>query len=184
MKKINKFLFLIIFCAVSAIFFAQDLNNPAYGPTLQQRQMQAWHSSEWLDVDNIGGQDVDSYWKGQKYYAALAVKRTGGGKVGWSAGYRDKNYVTIHALKACGTDCVVIGIFANTCAMLAELKGNKDSSKIFLAMDRNPERAIDKAYDACELQNGVGNCRYTQREQGSKQTAFCTGYEYGVFSRK
>ena len=131
MKKINKFLFLIIFCAVSAIVFAQDLNNPAYGPTLQQRQMQAWHSSEWLDVDNIGGQDVDSYWKGQKYYAALAVKRTGGGKVGWSAGYRDKNYVTIHALKACGTDCVVIGIFANTCAMLAEQRGIKIAQRFF-----------------------------------------------------
>lgn len=176
-------LFLSVFLLWTVMVQAQDLNNPAYGPTLQQRQMQEWSTGHQRNLVLPEGYD-ENYWRDQEYFAAIAVKRHGGGRVGWSAGFRNRQYVQLQALKACGDDCKVIKLFSNTCGMISEPKGNKDLSNISFGSDRDPERAIDKAYAACESIHGKGNCRYSQRDKAAKHTAFCTGYEYGVYSRQ
>ena len=175
-------IFLFFFPLTNVV--AQDLNNPFYGPTLQQRQMQEWRDAGGAEIGDDPSRAVRGTWREQDYYGALAVRTRGGGHIGWAAGYLSSRFAKEQALKQCGEGCEVIHVFANTCAMMAERKGNDDASLNFDAVDSSPRRAIDKAYGACERKHGSGNCVYTQRSKSAKHEAFCTGYAYGIYSNR
>lgn len=118
-----------------------------------------------------------------KFYGALAMTPERPGRVTWAAGSNNEGEARADALKSCGLEsCQVVRAYSNTCGMLAGPKGSPVVAEYVFAYDSDPERAIDKAYEACEKAHGEGKCRYAGRKSSSKHSAFCVGYKYGVYS--
>lgn len=119
------------------------------------------------------------------FYGAIAIDKNNPRRVIWGGGEPNESKARNDMLKICGAPtCVILKSFSNNCAMVASPIALKDVRQSIVAIDANPERAIDKAYDQCEEIYGKGKCRYAKRPEKSEHTAFCTGYDYGIYSTK
>ena len=121
--------------------------------------------------------------KNTKFFGAIAMSPDRPTSVAWGGGTTHEADARAGVLKACGrANCKVITSFSNACAMIALPDWDKTTDNLFLAIERTPQRAIDKAYGACEEKFGKNNCGYLKRESDAPNAAYCVGYEYGVYS--
>lgn len=118
-----------------------------------------------------------------RFYGAIAMSPDNPNALTWRGGDPNEEISRSKALKACPkSNCRVVASFSNTCAMVAMPDGAKDIDDIFVGIDKSPEVAIDNAYRSCEKKFGKGACHYLVREKTAKYSAFCVGYDYGVYS--
>lgn len=136
------------------------------------------------EVDSREAQEIRRL-RGMKFYGAIAMSPDNPKALTWGGGDPSESSAREKALKACPkSNCRIISSFSNACAMVALPDGSKGIDNVFVVMDKDPEVAIDKAYRSCEAKFGKGECHYLVREKSAKYTAFCTGYDYGIYSTK
>ncbi|MEJ3960635.1 DUF4189 domain-containing protein [Brachymonas sp. G13] len=123
---------------------------------------------------------IDAKLRKTKFYAAIYLKSTDLNGLYWAAGYKDQTVAMASAATACGDNCKLIATFSNTCVMLAEPSDNTDIAKVVAAQDPEPGRAIEKAGKACKGTYG-GDCVSYARPQEATHSAYCVGYDYGIF---
>ncbi len=121
--------------------------------------------------------------KNTKFYGAIAMSPDRPETVVWGGGTTREADARAGVLRACGrANCKVVASFSNACAMIALPDSSRTIGDLFLAIERSPQRAIDKAYEACEEKFGKNNCGYLGRKDHARHPAYCVGYEYGVYS--
>ena len=181
----------------STLSSAQDLNNPSYGPNLQQRMMmdrqeQNDHSTEnmqiqrqrqqaWQAKENAIQAQIDRY-RSTPYYGSLAVNMRDKGTIYWSGGGIVSDASSIQkALALCGhADCKILKTFSNACAAITY---PTDRHEMFVVVDRTPQQAIQRAASACASRYGVDGCRISAYKKANSY-AYCSGYDYGAYNQR
>lgn len=182
LKRICGYLSLF-FCAVAV--HAQPINPwLADGINKNIQRGRQTDSYPQYQVNDMEAQRVKRL-RNMKFYGAIAMTPNDPAALTWGGGDLNESTTRAKALEACpSSNCRVIVSFANTCAMVALPDGSRGIDDIFIGLDKDPEAAIDKSYKSCEAKFGKGKCHYLGREKGAKHTAFCVGYEYGIYSTK
>ena len=191
----------------STLASAQDLNNPSYGPNLQQRMMmdrqeQNYQSTEnmqiqrqrqqaWQAKENAIQAQIERY-QSTSYYGSLITQGNtnilhwgGGGNTSKAASERN-------ALSHCHEgQCRILLTVSNGCIGASRPESATDSLHWTLAVDKDPQKAIEKSYFACEKKYGVNQCIYASNPLKSSKSsatnhtdAFCSGYDYGAYTKK
>ena len=181
----------------STLSSAQDLNNPSYGPNLQQRMMmdrqeQNDHSTEnmqiqrqrqqaWQAKENAIQAQIERY-RSTPYYGSLAVNMRDKGTIYWSGGGIVSDASSIQkALALCGhADCKILKTFSNACAAITY---PTDRHEMFVVVDRNPNHAGTRAAVMCAKKYGENNCRISSSEEKNSYV-YCSGYDYGAYNQR
>ena len=181
----------------STLASAQDLNNPSYGPNLQQRMMmdrqeQNYQSTEnmqiqqqrqqaWQAKENAIQAQIERY-RSTPYYGSLAVNMRDKGTIYWSGGGIVSDASSIQkALALCGhADCKILKTFSNACAAITY---PTDRHEMFVVVDRTPQQAIQRAASACASRYGVDGCRISAYKKANSY-AYCSGYDYGAYNQR
>ena len=181
----------------STLSSAQDLNNPSYGPNLQQRMMmdrqeQNYQSTEnmqiqrqrqqaWQAKENAIQAQIERY-RSTPYYGSLAVNMHDKGTIYWSGGGIVSDASSIQkALALCGhADCKILKTFSNACAAITY---PTDRHEMFVVVDRNPNQAGTRAAVMCAQKYGENNCRISSSEEKNSY-AYCSGYDYGAYNQR
>ena len=181
----------------STLSSAQDLNNPSYGPNLQQRMMmdrqeQNYQSTEnmqiqrqrqqaWQAKENAIQAQIERY-RSTPYYGSLAVNMRDKGTIYWSGGGIVSDESSIQkALALCGhADCKILKTFSNACAAITY---PTDRHEMFVVVDRNPNHAGARAAVMCAQKYGENNCRISSSEEKNSY-AYCSGYDYGAYNQR
>ena len=181
----------------STLASAQDLNNPSYGPNLQQRMMmdrqeQNYQSTEnmqiqrqrqqaWQAKENAIQAQIERY-RSTPYYGSLAVNMHDKGTIYWSGGGIVSDASSIQkALALCGhADCKILKTFSNACAAITY---PTDRHEMFVVVDRNPNHAGARAAVMCAQKYGENNCRISSSEEKNSY-AYCSGYDYGAYNQR
>ena len=182
MKKIYTFLFIIFLaCFVEAQPINPWLADGINRGIQEGRQVNGYPRYETRDWET---QKIKKL-RDTKFYGAIAMTPDNPSALTWGGGELSESATREKALGACPkSNCRIVASFSNTCAMVALPDGSKGIDDIFVGVDQNPEIAIDKAYGSCEQKFGKGQCHYLGREKNAKHTAFCVGYDYGIYSTK
>ena len=191
----------------STLASAQDLNNPSYGPNLQQRmmmdrqeqndqstenmQIQRQRQQAWQAKENAIQAQIERY-QSTPYYGSLITQGNtnilhwgGGGNISKAASERN-------ALSHCHEgQCRILLTVSNGCIGASRPESATDSLHWTLAVDKDPQKAIEKSYFACEKKYGVNQCIYASNPLKSSKSsatnhtdAFCSGYDYGAYTKK
>lgn len=179
MVKIFSYVF---FCFFAAAAYAQPINPwlaDGINKNIQRsRQLQDGSQYDW------SAQEVKRL-RNTRFYGAIAMTPDNLSSLTWGGGDLSESATRTKALNACPrSNCRIVASFANTCGMVALPDGGKRIEDVFIGLDDDPEVAIDKAYRSCEQKFGKGRCHYLGREKSAKHTAFCVGYDYGIYSTK
>ena len=179
----------------STLASAQDLNNPSYGPNLQQRMMmdrqeQNYQSTEnmqiqrqrqqaWQAKENAIQAQIERY-RSTPYYGSLAVNPKNF-DIYVVTGKISEQSSANKALELCGdSECRILKTFANSCAAVTY---PIDSHEFFVVVDLSPQKAVSRAATACASKYGVDGCTIS-RHEGRYPYAACSGYEYGAYTKK
>ena len=181
----------------STLASAQDLNNPSYGPNLQQRMMmdrqeQNDHSTEnmqiqrqrqqaWQAKENAIQAQIERY-RATPYYGSLAVYSLEAGVYWGGGGNTNRKIAEEKAITICGQNsCKILKTIYNTCAAVS-WPANAPQ-KIIVSTNHDPQLAIQEAGQSCEKQYGAENCRISLNKK-TNSYAYCSGYDYGAYRQK
>ncbi|WP_082880635.1 DUF4189 domain-containing protein [Eikenella sp. NML99-0057] len=151
------------------------------GPTAAE--IRAWQQREAKVQARIARFRATPYWM------ALAWDFNNRG-VSWPGGYLSEERAVEEAQKQCvSSNCQVFATFSNTCAVLVKATDNPRSiNDLFLAINDNDVVAAEQAMNACQAVHGVRNdrCFYTgtRTGKGANGTAFCVGYDHGIYNQR
>ena len=118
-------------------------------------------------------------------YYGVVVFDFSANKLVWVAGFKSEQVARQKAIRRCSTsDCRVVAVFNNTCAVLTTPnRGARTPSDLFFGYDTDDNRAAEKSMQQCERENGRNNCQYSAVPT-KHGTAFCTGYDYGLYNTR
>ncbi|WP_374494091.1 DUF4189 domain-containing protein [Brachymonas sp.] len=152
----------------------------------RQNKQQAWQAKE-----NAIQAQIERY-QSTPYYGSLITQGNtnilhwgGGGNISKAASERN-------ALSHCHEgQCRILLTVSNGCIGASRPESATDSLHWTLAVDKDPQKAIEKSYFACEKKYGVNQCIYASNPLKSSKSsatnhtdAFCSGYDYGAYTKK
>ena len=152
----------------------------------RQNKQQAWPAPE-----NAIQAQIERY-KSTPYYGSLITQGNtnilhwgGGGNISKAASERN-------ALSHCHEgQCRILLTVTNGCIGASRPEAATHSLHWTLAVDKDPQKAIEKSYFACEKKYGVNQCIYASNPLKSSKSsatnhtdAFCSGYDYGAYTKK
>ena len=181
----------------STLASAQDLNNPSYGPNLQQRMMmdrqeQNYQSTEnmqiqrqrqqaWQAKENAIQAQIERY-RATPYYGSLAVNSLEAGVYWGGGGNTNRKISEEKAIAICAQNsCKILKTIYNTCAAVS-WPANAPQ-KIIVSTNHDPQLAIQEAGQSCEKKYGEENCRISLNKK-TNSYAYCSGYDYGTYRQK
>ena len=181
----------------STLASAQDLNNPSYGPNLQQRmmmdrqeqndqstenmQIQRQRQQAWQAKENAIQAQIERY-RSTPYYGSLAVNSLEAGVYWGGGGNTNRKISEEKAITICAQNsCKILKTIYNTCAAVS-WPANAPQ-KIIISTNHDPQLAIQEAGQSCEKQYGAENCRISLNKK-TNSYAYCSGYDYGAYSQK
>ena len=163
----------------------QNINQQQNAARNAARQ-QAWQAKE-----NAIQAQIERY-QSTPYYGSLITQGNtnilhwgGGGNISKAASERN-------ALSHCHEgQCRILLTVSNGCIGASRPESATDSLHWTLAVDKDPQKAIEKSYFACEKKYGVNQCIYASNPLKSSKSsatnhtdAFCSGYDYGAYTKK
>lgn len=120
------------------------------------------------------------------FYMAIA-NDFGSNQMMWAGGFSTERRAVEEALKQCRTaNCRVIKTLSNACAVVVGATNHpRSNADFFIGVNQNDRVAARQAMQACETVHGKDRqdrCFYsTVRTKNG--TAFCAGYDYGVYGQ-
>ena len=120
------------------------------------------------------------------FYMAIA-NDFGSNQMMWAGGFSTEQRAVEEALKQCRTtNCRVLKTLSNACAVVVGATNHpRSNADFFIGVNKNDRVAARQAMQACETVHGKDRqdrCFYsTVRTKNG--TAFCAGYDYGVYGQ-
>ena len=105
----------------------------------------------------------------------------------WSGGYESKQRAVEETLKQCrSSNCGVVATFSNACGIIVyAVHHPKTINDIFVGVDADDRKAAEEAMRACEAVHGKREDRcFYSGIRTRNGTAFCSGYDYGIYNQK
>lgn len=105
----------------------------------------------------------------------------------WSGGYESKQRAVEETLKQCrSSNCGVVAAFSNACGVIVyAVHHPKTINDIFVGVDADDRKAAEEAMRACEAVHGKREDRcFYSGIRTRNGTAFCSGYDYGIYNQK
>lgn len=105
----------------------------------------------------------------------------------WSGGYESKQRAVEETLKQCrSSNCGVVATFSNACGVIVyAVHHPKTINDIFVGVDADDRKAAEEAMRACEAVHGKREDRcFYSGIRTRNGTAFCSGYDYGIYNQK
>ena len=155
------------------------------------QQQNAARQQAWQAKENAIQAQIERY-QSTSYYGSLITQGNtnilhwgGGGNISKAASERN-------ALSHCHEgQCRILLTVSNGCIGASRPESATDSLHWTLAVDKDPQKAIEKSYFACEKKYGVNQCIYASNPLKSSKSsatnhtdAFCSGYDYGAYTKK
>ena len=162
-----------------------DADNAARG----RRTINRGPSAAEVDAWNQREQQVQSeiaQLRRTPFYMAIA-NDFGSNQMMWAGGFSTEQRAVEEALKQCRTtNCRVLKTLSNACAVVVGATNHpRSNADFFIGVNKNDRVAARQAMQACETVHGKDRqdrCFYsTVRTKNG--TAFCAGYDYGVYGQ-
>lgn len=148
------------------------------GPSAAERR--EWHRREARIQAEIAELRRTPFWM------ALAWNFDNGGII-WPGGFRSEQRAVERAKQICtSSNCHVVATFNNTCAHFVSAVDRPRSMRdFFVAYDRDGNRAMQKAIQACEAVHGKreDRCFSAMPQTPHGEGIFCVGYDYSLYNQ-
>ncbi|QED91326.1 DUF4189 domain-containing protein [Eikenella exigua] len=108
--------------------------------------------------------------------------------IAWPGGFRSEQRAIERAKQICSSpNCHVFATFNNTCAhFVSAVAKPRSVQDFFVAYDRDGNRAVRKAVQACEAVHGKreDRCFSSLLRTPHGEGIFCVGYDYNLYNQR
>ena len=108
--------------------------------------------------------------------------------IAWPGGFRSEQRAIERAKQICSSpNCHVFATFNNTCAhFVSAVAEPRSVQDFFVAYDRDGNRAVRKAVQACEAVHGKreDRCFSSLLRTPHGEGIFCVGYDYNLYNQR